>query len=147
MSDSNWPAPTMAIVSGTWGPMDTFKLIPVTKECPYLECIYNPQAKVLAVIGTHKKETFHMVPKLDDNGDPVKVKGQPRESKNPVREQRVKMETYSEYYVMGEEEVENFLKRVTVNHEEFEYTEILTKEVMEDPSASPVDQPPLIVTP
>ncbi len=50
------------------------KLIPVSKDCPYVEAIIDPGSKILAVISTIAKETCHMIDKLDDNGDPQKMK-------------------------------------------------------------------------
>ena len=64
----------MMLVSGNWGPYKTFKMIPVSTECPYIEAIFDPSSKILAVISKEKKPTYHMVPKLDDNGDQIPMK-------------------------------------------------------------------------
>ena len=42
----------MMLVSGNWGPYETFKLIPVNTDCPYVEAIFDPSGKILAVIST-----------------------------------------------------------------------------------------------
>jgi hypothetical protein len=131
---NNWPMPSMIIVTGTWGPTETFKLIPATKDCPYTECIYNHAAKTLAVIGINKKEAFHMMPRLDDNGIPQQNKAGGKE--NPTKQQRVTLETFSEYYVMGTLEVEEFVKNVAVNADTYDYGAFLNAPSMETPGAS-----------
>ena len=128
---NNWPAPSMILVTGTWGPTETFKLIPATKDCPYTECIYNHSAKTLAVIGINKKEAFHMMPRLDDNGTPQKSKLGGKD-----KQQRVTLETFSEYYVMGTLEVEEFVKNVAVNADTYNYSTFLNAPSMETPGAS-----------
>ena len=133
MSSKNAIQPNMLLISGDWLGLPTFKMMPVTKDCPYVECIFNPAAKVLAVIGTHVKDTFHMVPRLDDNGKEQKIKG-----RSDLNEQRVSLETFSEYYVKGKEEVENFLKIFAVNFDDFDYSKYLDMEMMDSPSDSPV---------
>jgi hypothetical protein len=140
-TNNNWPAPSMMIVSGNWGPMPTFKLIPITKDCPYVECIFNPQAKALAVIGAIIKDTFHMVPRLDDNGEPQKRKG-PGSDKNPEKQQRVTLSTFQEYYVHGEEEITNFLEKFAVNEKEYEYKDFMNMPTMDDPNKAGILEGP-----
>ena len=41
---------SMMIITSSWGQQKTFKMIPMTLECPYNEAIYDPQAGVLALI-------------------------------------------------------------------------------------------------
>ena len=74
-----------------------------------------------------------MVPRLDDNGKEQKIKG-----RTDLKEQRVSLETFSEYYVKGKEEVENFLKIFAVNFDDFDYSKYLDMEMMDSPSDSPV---------
>jgi len=116
--------------------------MPVTKDCPYLECIYNPQAKVLAVIGTNKKDAFHWVDRVNDDGAPIRVKAAVAEGQNPNKQQRVTLETYAEYYVEGKEEVENFIQNVAVNASDFDYKKVLDMPDMADPSKSGILEGP-----
>ena len=90
--------PNMLLISGDWMSIPTSKLMPISKECPYVECIFNPAGKVLAVIGTTAKDTFHMIPRLDEFG-----KEQPLKGGTDVKEQRITLETFSEYYIQGKE--------------------------------------------
>jgi len=57
----------MLLITSSWKDGKTFKMIPTTKDCPFVECIYDQQVQVLAVIGSSKKDTFHMLTKLDAN--------------------------------------------------------------------------------
>jgi len=127
MSNTNWPKPSMMLVTSSWAKISSFSLMPVNNDCPFVECLYNPMAKTLAIIGKTKKDTFHMVPRLDDNGAAQEIKGG-TERKN----QRVQQESYTEYYITEREEVESFIKKFSVNHEEFDYKKSLDMATMED---------------
>lgn len=137
--------PSMILISANWGPTESFKMIPASKECPYVECIYNPTGKVLAVIGTISKEAFHTVPRLNEDGDPQKRKF-PTEQQ-PHKTQRVTQETFSEYYIFGKDEVEAFIKMFAVNAEDFDYSKYTDMKTMDSPNASGIETPPLIIEP
>lgn len=131
--NKNWAEPSMLMVTGNWGPTLSFKLMPINEECPYIEAIFNPMAKVLAIIGTKKKDVFHMVERLDENGDPRMRKGKPNKDE-PIQKQRVSVESYSEYYITERDEIEDFLKNVTVNFKTFDYKKYLDLKTMETPN-------------
>lgn len=145
MSKSNWPAPTMMLTTSAWAHTESFSLIPISNDCPYVEVLYNPTGKTLAIIGKSKKETFHMIPRLDDNGHPVhnKIPGPTGET---VRKQRVQQESYSEYYLTNRDEIEAFIKAFAVNHEEFNYKKTLDMQTMSDPDTI-AKGPQLIIEP
>jgi len=131
MSQNNWPyCPNMMLTTSAWGPSESFSLVPVTKDCPYIEVLYNPAAKTLAIIGKSKKDTFHMIPRLDDNGKSQMLKGTQEQKK-----QRVQQESYSEYYITERSEIETFLNNFAVNAKDFDYAKFLDMKGMEDPSA------------
>jgi hypothetical protein len=114
----------MLLISSSWKEGKTFKMIPLSKDCPYVECIYDPQLQVLAIIGTTTKDTFHMVPKIDVNGDYEKRKS-PAANGNPYKEERKLLETFQEYYLEERAEIEEFVKRWAANHEAFDYKQYL----------------------
>lgn len=136
MSENLWPMPTMMLVSSGWAQMKSFSLVPVDHACPYIECLYNPTAKTLAIIGKTKKDTFHMIPRLGDTGESDNIKS--GENAGQPKKQRVQQESWTEYYITERDEVENFIKRFAVNHEEFNYTKTLDMETMSTPSESGV---------
>ena len=132
--EKKWSDPSMMIHTGPWGPVSTFKLFPVTKDCPYVECIYNVTEGVLAVIGVNRKEQFHMVNRLDDMGQPVEIKNAKRNPDDPHKKQRVTVNSYSEYYITERKEIEAFLEGVAINFKEFNTKKILDMK-MADPKA------------
>ena len=107
--------------------------MPVTNDCPYIEAIFNPMGKVLALIGTKKKDVFHMVERLDENGDPRMRKGKPNKEE-PYQKQRISIESYSEYYISDYGEIEDFLENFAVNHDTFDYKAFLDMKTMETPN-------------
>ena len=46
---------SMMLVTSSWGPRKTFKLMPITPDAIYNEGIFDPDSKVLALIGKEKK--------------------------------------------------------------------------------------------
>ncbi len=110
----------MLLVSSEWKDNQTFKLIPIDKDCPYNECIWDKDNNILAIVSKEKKDNYHFLPKLDNNGDVERAKGH-RPNKQPYAEQRVLMDTYYEYFLTGETEVTEFIERFSVNDDTFEY--------------------------
>lgn len=105
---------SMMIIKSDWNQQPTFKMIPLSKECPYVECIYDPQSKVLALIGYTRKNVFHMMPKLDDNGDVVPRKTR-TEGAKAHKEERRTVETFQEYYLMDADDINAFVTLFSVN--------------------------------
>jgi hypothetical protein len=105
---------SMMAVKSEWNSKPTIKLMPLTTGCPYVECIYDPESKVLAVIGMTRKNVFHMMPKLDENGDIVmrKVKA---EGSKPYKEDRRSVETFQEYYISDKDQIMAFMEMFAVN--------------------------------
>jgi hypothetical protein len=128
--------------TSNWGPNKTFKLIPVSKDCPYVEAIFDPGSKILAVISTTAKETYHMVDKLDDNGDPQKMKIQRKQDGSDIKKERRLLKTYAEYYITDKDEIELFINGFCINADMFDYKQYLNAEAepQPDPRALPADK-------
>jgi len=126
--------PTMMIVSGKWNNSDSFKLVPLTKECPYSEGFYDLDSKVLVLMSMHTKDNFHLLPRLDDNGDPIQVKGK-RANGKVYKEQRVQLETYTEYYISETKEIEDLLNITAINAGTFDYKRIIHDAPVKAPKA------------
>lgn len=122
---------SMMAVSSIWGNNKTFRLIPMDSNCPYNECIYDPQSKILVIISRNFKESYHMVPTLDDNGDEVPAK-KPRANGKQIKEERRMIETYQEYYIILNEEIYDFLGKVAVNASTYDF-----KTFVEAPPVNP----------
>lgn len=114
----------MLLITSSWKSGKTFKMIPTTSDCPYVECIYDQELKVLAVIGRHKKDTFHMVEKIDANGDP-ELRKTPRRDGNPYKQERRALETYQEYYLDNREDIVGFVNMFAVNSSTFPFDDHL----------------------
>jgi dihydroorotate dehydrogenase len=114
----------MMLINSSWKSGKTFKMIPTTEDCPFVECIYDQELKVLAVIGYHKKDTFHMVEKVDANGDP-ELRKTPRKDGNPFKQERRTLETYQEYYLENREDIVSFVDMFAVNASSFNIEEHL----------------------
>jgi hypothetical protein len=122
MSSSNL---TMKLITTNWQNQKSFRLIPVSNDCPYSEGIYDPDSKVLVLMSVIRKETFHMVPRLDDNGDMAPVKGAPRKNGKPYKEERKTLETFTEYYIQEKAEIEEAIKELAVNAATYDYDQYL----------------------
>ena len=74
---------TMMLVESTWQDTITFKMIPLSNDCPYVECIFDPSSKVFVIISKVTKTSLHMLPKLDEYGKAVSgSKGAKQERKS-----------------------------------------------------------------
>ena len=137
-----WGKGSMLLVTGNYGPTVTFKLMPVSLDSPYIEAIFNPMAKVLAIIGTRKKDVFHMIERLDENGDPKMRKAKITKDE-PHQKQRVSVESYSEYYLTERDEIDDFITNIAVNHDSFDYKKYLDLKTMESPNLLGTTPPPV----
>jgi hypothetical protein len=109
---------TMMLVQATWQESQTFRLIPISESSPYVECIFDPETKVLVVISKIKKTALHMLPKLDDYGQPVVgTKGQ--------KQERHKIEVFQEFYVEDTSAIEELIKTFAVNAK-FDYKKFMS---------------------
>jgi hypothetical protein len=130
---------SMMLITSTWGSnaQKTFKLIPVTEECPYNEGIYDVDSKVLALISKERKESMHMVPKLNEWGDLTQLKIGKRPNGKDYAEERKTLETFYEYYVEDVKEIEFFLNSVAVNASSFDFSTYLNATAKSKIEAAP----------
>jgi len=131
------------LVSSFWGETDTFKLMPVTDECPYTEVIYNPAVTILVVIGKLKKNNFQMIDKLNDDGEPTKKKFA-EAGKDPFRKQRMNLEMFQEYYITDPKEQEDFIKAFAVNADSFDRTKYIRDVNKESTGVVQIEKPAIL---
>lgn len=110
----------MLAINSVWGNNKTFRMLPVDSNCPYMECIYDPETKILVIISKVNKQSYHMLPVLDDHGDEVPIK-KPRRNGKLIKEERRLVDTYQEYYIIVNEEIYSFLSKVAVNADTFDF--------------------------
>ncbi len=110
--------------------------MPIAQECPYTEGLFDPGNKVLVMMSKDKKEIFHMVPKLDDNGDPIKVKTPRPAGRPPYKEERKIMQTYQEHYITEKDEVQAMIELIATNSDSYDYKQYLNPAIIQVPKAS-----------
>jgi hypothetical protein len=109
----------MMLITSAFRGVKSFSMVPVTQDCPYVEAMFDPSSGILAVISKVKKQAMHMVPRLDDNGQPIRLKTPNMETGKTVKEQRVQIETFSEIYITEKDEIAQFIYMFAVNAEQF----------------------------
>ena len=123
----------MILINAPFGMSRSFKMIPVTLDCPFVECIFSTEDKIMVVISKTMKQAYHMLPKLDSNGDAIPVKGKPRPNKKAHVEERRLVDTFSEFYLMTPEEISGFVHSFAINSKEFPFEDFIKEE--EDPKS------------
>jgi hypothetical protein len=103
-------------------------MIPITKDCPYNECIFDVQSKVLAVVSKEKKESLHMLPKLTDTGDVMRLKIGKKDNGKDYAEERKALVTFYEYYLETVDDIVDFVMTVAENNN-FNFQQYIELEV------------------
>jgi hypothetical protein len=123
---SNPIGANMLLIQSDWNEDKTFKMIPLTNDCPYIEVIYDPSSKVLVMISRVSMTKLHMLPKLDDNGDPAPLKA-PRKNGRSVKEERKTIETFQEFYIDNVDAIDALIDIFAVNKDKFDYKKYIKK--------------------
>ena len=128
----------MLLIEADWQGHQTFKMIPVTEDCPYVEVIYDRRMPMLCLISKVPVEKLTMLPRLNNDGD-FEAPKRPRTNGKGHKEQRVFLKTFNEYYFSGDEQVKNFVNLFAVNADEFNIDEFLPQ--LKQPSAEILQNP------
>ncbi len=121
----------MRLFETYWGQEKTFKLMPVTLDCPYMEALYHPSAQMLVVFSKTMKENYEMLPKLDQEGEMIKAK-KPKRNGAPMQEERRLLKVPQEFYMINRKEQEAFIELFATNTKEFDYKKTLDIKPKED---------------
>lgn len=107
-------AQSMLVCRTTWNSQPSFKMIPLTSDCPFNEVIFDSTQNVLAIVSKEKREKPHMMHRLDDKGRPIEIKNEQK-----FAEMRVMVDSYYEYYIEHQEDIQAFVKHfaVSINHD------------------------------
>jgi hypothetical protein len=112
---------TMMLVQATWQESQTFRMIPISESCPYVECIFDPSTKVFVIISKIKRTSLQMLPKLDEYGQPVAgAKGH--------REERHKLDVFQEFYVEDKVAVKDLVNLLAINAKTFDFEAFMVTE-------------------
>lgn len=128
----------MLLVSGFREGAPTFKMIPLSLDCPFGEVVYIPSAKVLLILHKHTVEGLHMVPRLDDNGDPVRA-AKPRADGNPYKQERKTLNLPQDSYINDKEQIKAFVNMFATNAD-FDYAKFMV-----DPAIITPETPKIIM--
>ena len=109
---------TMMLVQATWQDQQTFRMIPISETCPYVECIFDPGTKVFVIITKIKRVSIQMLPKLDQYG-------QPATGSKGRKEERHKVEVFQEFYIEHATAVKDLVELFAVNADTFDYKKFL----------------------
>lgn len=112
----------MKLVTTYWGNDKSFKLMPVTLDCPYIEVIYDPTTDMLVVITKNMKENLQLVPKLDEDGNQIHC-AKPKQNGRPWKEKHVQMTVPQEFYLIDREEQIELIKELAINAETYNYNQ------------------------
>lgn len=121
---------TMLLVTVPYTPTEnSFRMIPVTNDCPYTDVVYWKDKEVLEVTSIIKKNEYGMFPKLDDNGDienRKSVKTTEDGQKIFHKQERRLSETNVKYYIINKEEINIFVFLIAINSDTFDYKQYLS---------------------
>lgn len=98
-------------------PKANFVGIPLNKECPFVEFVFDPYTNMLAIVSKVPKKQFQFVPKLDSNGFPKPNSNKKLQKDFPQAQERILIDSYHEYYIRDAKEIEAFLNMYAVNPE------------------------------
>jgi hypothetical protein len=124
----------MMLVNSSFRNAKSFTLIPVSNDSPYVEAMFDPTSGILAVISKVMKQSYHMVPKLDDNGQPIRLKTPNQQTGKTVKEERRLVDTFSEFYLSDRSDIETFIHMFAVNAEWFNIEEFFVDLQKTEPS-------------
>ena len=131
----------MTIVTTVWNsPVHpkTFRLIPLPGDRTkliYSEIVYDPDHKTLAMITTMSKPAYHMVARLNDDGDTIAAKH--RQNKKTYKEQRVELDTYVEFYISEKDEILKMINLLADNADTFDFAQYMTDRTVISKVAKP----------
>ena len=108
------------LVQSSWQENQTFRLIPIAENCPYVECIFDPGTKVFVIISKTTKQSLHMLPKLDDYGQVITgTKG--------TKQDRHKIEVFQEFYIEDATAITEIVEHFAINAKKFDYKSFMAE--------------------
>jgi len=120
----------MMLVESTWQDGKTFKMMPISNDCPYVECIFDPTSKVFVVISKVTKTSLHMLPKLDEYGKAIS-------GNKGAKQERKSIDTFQEYYIEDVKTIKEITDYFAINAKKFD-TDKFTKAKTDKPSIAAV---------
>lgn len=110
----------MMLVQSSWQENQTFRMIPISESCPYVECIFDPGTKVFVIISKTTKQSLHMLPKLDDYGQVVT-------GSKGTKQDRHKIEVFQEFYIEDTIAIKDLIHLFAINAKTFDFENFMIK--------------------
>jgi hypothetical protein len=132
---------TMLLVTAPWSPeTNTFRMIPASSDCPYLDVVYNRDKKALEITSTFKRNEYAMFAKINENGDP-EIRKSPKVDEETgqqiiVKQERRMAELLQKYFILDQVEIIAFVQAFAVNADKVDYMQHFQGPVVEAPKAS-----------
>jgi len=132
---------TMLLVTVPYTPTEnSFRMIPATKDCPYVDVVYWKDKKVLEITSIIKRSEYAMFAKVNENGDP-ELRKSPKEDpttgeKMVVKQERKLAEQLQNYFILDQAEIIAFVQSFAVNADKVDYMQHFIGAVLEAPKPS-----------
>jgi len=116
---------SMMLTTITLGTTKTFSLIPLAIDCPYVEAVFDPQRKILALLLKEKKNHFSFMPKIDDIGMVVPNANSRTKEQQPFKQERKMFEVFHEIQVEEAADIIALVDMFAINAAGFDYKSFL----------------------
>jgi len=115
----------MLLISGMFAigeskAVPSLRMVPCTKDCPYLEAQLDPRTNVLTVILKDTIIDREMIPRRDVNGSLIPVSGTKKEAaKWQMKENEAVINHV--FYILYPHEIEAFIELMAFNADKYDY--------------------------
>lgn len=110
----------MMLIREMYNNEPSFKMIPLSNDCPYLEAAFDSQARQLVIRHRDKLSVFQMFERLDDNGHPIPIQGKKiPEGSNPHKLQRIQFDGNVTYKISHVDDITLFMTRFLVQEDQY----------------------------
>jgi hypothetical protein len=132
---------TMLLVTAPWSPeANTFRMIPASQDCPYLDVVYNRDKKALEITSTFKRNEYAMFAKVNENGDPEMRKSPKVDEETGqqiiVKQERRMTELLQKYFILDQVEIIAFVQAFGINADKVDFMQHFQGPVVEAPKPS-----------
>lgn len=132
---------TMLLVTAPWSQdTNTFRMIPASQACPYLDVVYNRDKKALEITSIFKRNEYAMFAKVNENGD-AEMRKSPKVDEETgqqitVKQERRMTELLQKYFILDQAEIIAFVQNFAVNAGVIDYMQHFQGPVVEAPKPS-----------
>jgi hypothetical protein len=113
---------SMLLSTSTWaqGKAESFKLLPLTKDCPYIEAFFDPFAQTMVITSVNTLDQFTTLERLDDLGEKL------RDKNGKTKVDRIRVANNKQFFIDKPEEIAHFVNTVAFNADTYDFAKYLT---------------------